>query len=310
MTNDGGSSSVWALLAKNREDGTTSSVTALDTLSGKNTTTFQLGRTTTGGLVYILTRTAATTFSIGLVGDANGTIALGNASLVLIEEKDDAGSEGAIVLPGATGSSGSNFLAGVGTVGLSGADSGSQTWGSNSNKASTVDIWGTLVARDTSTSAQPWVDVWYPDTQRIASVFAVQKDATVTASTGASGSVVKSATPVKTALGKLDTEILPADRTTKNLILVGGPAVNDLVKELADGSKTKNRDWYVAQGAGTALIELVADAFTTGKSALVVAGFNAADTRAATSALQNYDSYTWSGDSLVLKAGVLSTAPA
>jgi hypothetical protein len=305
----------YTLTAVNREDGTTSSVTKTGASSGADQAgvNFQVGRTTAGGLYYRVTRVqASNSVNIALIGTAdslaNSTV--GNASIVLIEEKDDAGNEGAILFQGATGTSGSNYLTGIASVDPSTADSGSQTWGSNSNKASTADIWGTLVVRDTSTSAQPWVDVWYPDTQRIASAFVLGKDATTSASSGASGGVVKSASPVKTALGKLDSEVTPADRSTKNLILVGGPAVNKLVAELATGGKTKARDWYVAQGAGTALIDLVADAFATGKSALVVAGYGAEDTRAATSALQNYDAYSWSGDSLVLKSGVLSTAPA
>jgi len=111
-------------------------------------------------------------------------------------------------------------------------------------------------------------------------------------------------------LGKLDTEVTSADKSTKNLILVGGPAVNTLVKELGDAGKTQTRDWYVSQGEGTAIVDLVADAFASGKSALVVAGYSAADTRAATSMLQNYDAYTWVGDRAVVKNGVISTTTA
>src|SRR3989344_6541247 len=211
-----GESWVIALTAWNREDGTTSSVTANDALGpARNSTTFQLGRTTTGGLYYQLTKTSATAFTLGVLGASNGSVAVGNASLVVFEEKDDAGSQGAVFLPGATGSSGSNYLAGIGTVGISGTNSGSQTWGSNSNKASYADIWGTVVERDTSTSAQPWVSVHYPDTQRIASLYVVAKGATISSTTGASGTVVKTATPVKTPLGKLDTEVTSADKSTK-----------------------------------------------------------------------------------------------
>jgi hypothetical protein len=313
VNNGGGSANGnWTLTAANREDGTTSGLTAATGSTDVAWVNFQLGRTSSGGgLYYRATRVAASnSVLIQLLGTTNASAPIGNASLVLVEEKDDAGNEGGIAFLGATGTSGSNQLAGVGAVDPSSTDSGALTWGSNSNKATTADIWGTLLVRDTATSAQPFVEVWYPDTQRIASAFVLGKDATTSASSGASGGVVKSAAPVKTALGKLDSEVTSADKSTKNLILVGGPAVNSLVRELADASKTKNRDWYVAQGAGTALIELVADAFASGRSALVVAGHSAADTRAATSALQNYDAYTWSGDSLVLKSGVLSQAPA
>lgn len=308
-TVDGAGSCTFAITGWSREDGTVSSATNYG-LTLDNATTFQLGRTTTGGLFYRITKVTGGTFSIGIVGATNGTATYGNATFVLSEEKDDAGAESAIVFPGATGSSGSNYLAGVGAAGFSGANSQPQTWGSNSNKGSTVDLWGTLVVRDTSTSAQPWVDVFYPDTQRVASVFVLADDATTSSSAGVSGSVVKTATPVKTPLGKLDTEITSADKANMNLILVGGPAVNTLVKKLATDGKTKDVDWYVAQGSGTALIQLVSDAFASGKSALVVAGYGVDDTRAATSALQKYDAYTWASDTTVLKNGVISTATA
>jgi hypothetical protein len=308
---DSGSGANWTLTGINREDATTSSATAYTDATDETSVIFQLGRTTTGGLYYKATRVAASnSINLELVGAANASTVIGNATVVLVEEKDDSGVEGGLAFAGATGTSGSNYLAGVAAPTMSGGTYSAQTWGSNSNKASYLNIWGTLVARDTSTSAQPFVDVYYPDTQRIASLSVLGSGATVTATTGASGSVVKSATPIKTALGKLDTEVTSADKTNKNLILVGGPVVNTLVAELAAASKTKDTAWYRSQGAGTALIDLVADAFATGKSALVVAGYEAPDTRAATSALQNFDAYTWASDRVVLKNGVISSATA
>ncbi len=297
-----------------REDGTTSVATAVTNTNDTASLVFSVGRTSSSALRYMVTRDAGVAgidgFNVTFVG-TTGTTAVGNATVALVEEKDDAGNQGTLVLQGTTGTSGSNSLSGVAAPTFS--DSAavvSQSWGSNSNKASSIDIWGTLVVRDSSASAQPTVEVWYPDTQRIASVFVLQKDATVSSSTGASGSVVKSATPVKTALGKLDTEVTSADKSTKNLILVGGPVVNSLVAELATAGKTKDAAWYRSQGAGTALIDLVADAFATGKSALVVAGYEAGDTRQATSALQNYDAYSWVGNTAVLKNGVISSTTA
>ena len=97
--------------------------------------------------------------------------------------------------------------------------------------------------------------------------------------------------PIKTSIARLDSEVTEADKSTKNLILVGGPAVNSLVSELATATKTWDSAKYREQGAGTTILNLVADAFTTGKSALVVAGHSKEDTRLASSILQNYDSY-------------------
>ncbi len=94
---------------------------------------------------------------------------------------------------------------------------------------------------------------------------------------------------VTSAVAKLDTEVTSAEKQ-KNLVLVGGPCVNKLTAEAL--GKT-----YPACGASsgiaenTALVQAVDDAFATGKVALVVAGWEADNTRLATSVLQNYETY-------------------
>ena len=57
-----------------------------------------------------------------------------------------------------------------------------------------------------------------------------------------------------------------ADKTM-NLVLVGGPAVNGFTRELVAGNLSKV-DWYGSPGD----VEVVADAFTPGKAAIIVAG--------------------------------------
>ena len=93
--------------------------------------------------------------------------------------------------------------------------------------------------------------------------------------------------PITSAIAKLDTE-MSALKTAKNVVLVGGPCINDLVAELADAGKFDYTcdSW---PGRDFGLIQAVDDGFATGKVALVVAGTRAADTRVAASALQMYD---------------------
>ncbi len=62
------------------------------------------------------------------------------------------------------------------------------------------------------------------------------------------------------------------------VILIGGPSVNALVKELADANKTWASSDYAENRA---IIDLIADAFATGKDALVIAGYAGKDTRLA-----------------------------
>jgi hypothetical protein len=93
--------------------------------------------------------------------------------------------------------------------------------------------------------------------------------------------------PITSAIAKLDTE-MTALKTAKNVVLVGGPCINDLVAELANSGKFDYTcDTWPGRDFG--LIQAIDDAFATGKVALVVAGTRAQDTRVATSALQMYD---------------------
>ncbi|MBI2578647.1 MAG: S-layer protein [Candidatus Aenigmarchaeota archaeon] len=301
------------ITAASQEDGTASAcasspcVLNFDETAATNTT-FTLGRTTAGGVTYNIVRDVANSaFNISIADGAQ----LNQPAIIVWEEKDDNGNQAGVIVQSQTGASGSNNLAGAGTPNFTASVSaGAQSWGSNSNKASNADYWGTVSTRDTSTSAQPTVTLWYPDTQRYANVFVLAKGATVSSS-GVSGTV-KSAVPIKTPLGKLDSEVTSADKSTKNLVLVGGPVVNTLVAELAAAGKSRDTAWYRTQGAGTALIDYVSDAFTAGKVALVVAGHSAADTRTAASWVQNFDAHAsdLKGMRVVLKNGVLQTSAA
>jgi len=110
---------------------------------------------------------------------------------------------------------------------------------------------------------------------------------------GATGSSVSYASypsiPITSAVAKLDTEITATEKA-KNLVAVGGPCVNSVAAAALGVT-------YPACGASSTipqskgLIKVVASPYTegTGKYVLVVAGWEAANTRAATSVLQLYD---------------------
>ena len=168
-----------------------------------------------------------------------------------------------------------------------------------------MDLYGVYARR--STTGQDSLTLYYPDDQVSANLVVASTDATTSSAAGSTGGTVEQRSPVKTAVAKLDTEVTSAMKTTSNLILVGGPAVNDLVAELAAAGKTWNTATYVAEGAGTAIIDYVEDAFTSGKAALVVAGHDAADTRAATGLLQTFDDRSLSGSSVVIRSGVIQS---
>lgn len=114
--------------------------------------------------------------------------------------------------------------------------------------------------------------------------------------TTTSSSTYNKIEPVKAAVAKLASEAGTGSAArSKNLVLVGGPCANSLVQELVDAGKVgatftcKNGNIGAGWTKGTAYIWAIDGAFTTGKIAIVVAGTDAADTRLATSVLQNYD---------------------
>jgi len=74
-----------------------------------------------------------------------------------------------------------------------------------------------------------------------------------------------------------DTEV--SSMSSKNLIVVGGSCINSAAATLLGGAKCE-ADFTTATGvgAGQFLIQSFGDAYTTGKIALLVAGYETADT--------------------------------
>lgn len=100
----------------------------------------------------------------------------------------------------------------------------------------------------------------------------------------------KQVSPIKTTVAKLDTEIGDAEKAAYHIVTVGGPCINRITAEAMGLT-------YPACGEAStipedsAIIEIKDDVFTTGKVVVIVAGWEADDTRLATSILQNYDAY-------------------
>jgi hypothetical protein len=111
-----------------------------------------------------------------------------------------------------------------------------------------------------------------------------------TSSAGTSGNV-KKVVPVSTAVGKLDTEISDAATVGKDLVLVGGPAVNRWTAEaLGYAYPTYGADLtQITEGEG--YIEYLDGVFASGQDVVVAFGWEADNTRDATSVLLQADSF-------------------
>jgi hypothetical protein len=130
-----------------------------------------------------------------------------------------------------------------------------------------MDRYGTFAIVTNSEDGGGMAEIYYPDEQakwdvRIGEVGDI-----------ASGGGVASATAV------MDTDVTDAQKNTSNIIVVGGPCVNTLAAELLDVD-------FPACGAdsgwesGDQFIEEYVGQFKAGNTALLVAGWEAADTTA------------------------------
>ncbi len=223
-----------------------------------------------GQLTYNLTY-SATNASILYLTDPEGTANLAEPSLVLFEGKDDNTEYHAVVVNLETAP------AGTSTDGL-GVDDvlfsstyyhDSATRASDSDFTEDIDWFGTLVVKDSSDSDQKTATISYPTSQVYGEIYI-----------GEISSVVSGGGPGGTALGDIlvkDSEV--SSVSTKNLIVVGGSCINSVAANLVGGALCGS-SWTdsTSVGSGQFLIESFGDAYTTGKIALLVAGYDVAYT--------------------------------
>jgi len=147
-------------------------------------------------------------------------------------------------------------------------------------------LYGIVIMNPKSNGASDECEFKVPKEQVFATV-SVKSTGTTTTS---GGDTVKKVVPVTNAVAKLDSEVsLPVG---KHLVLVGGPAVNRLTATaLGLTYPTYGGSGLLPFAEGEGYIALVDGVVETGKYAVVVAGWEAADTRDATSVLQQYDSF-------------------
>ncbi len=145
-----------------------------------------------------------------------------------------------------------------------------------------VSNYGTFIERDTDSDK---MTLYYPGTRPAYANVAIGTDPVISTTGGTSGGTYSEAVPITNPVAKFPSEITQTSTLNKDLILVGGPCANTLVKELL------NTEWNVSDActawfeddtlktSGNGLIEVVEDVFGSGQKALIVAGNQAADTR-------------------------------
>jgi len=268
-----------------------------------------LGKTATGASYYNISNVASSNSTVTIKPAGSSAVAYAEEAIALVEEQDASSNVYSVWVQASNETSGSIVQMIAGTPDFTDTE-GTDSLISNAYKTQYVDLYGVFAEK--YTYGQDTVKLWYPDTQATMDFFVLGPDGAVSTQAAATGGTVNKQTSVKTAVAKLDKDVSEADKNNDNIILVGGPAVNTLVADLATADLTKALDWYVTEGKGTAIIDLVADAWGTGKAALVVAGHSWDDTKAVTDILLNYDSHAsdLTGTRAIFKNGILSTETA
>jgi len=206
--------------------------------------------------------------------DGGGNI--NSTAIIVWEEKDDNNLWNAFIIvpePGRTGDDG---------LGIDESASG-DTWSNDSagwraSRASDskitdqADLWGTIVTYNAGDSDQVKVDISYPDEQIFAQIYIAEQKASITpgqVSVGAGGQILI----VK------DSEV--SSVAGKNLVVVGGSCINTAAaKILGSDSPLCSSDFTEKTGVGEGqyIIQSVTSPYSDTKVAMLVAGYEAADT--------------------------------
>jgi len=143
---------------------------------------------------------------------------------------------------------------------------------------------GAFVKYESPTSAPDTVDIWYPKTQRLPLLFVTSGDVVASQSSTAEGQLVYyETTEIEVGTAKLSSEV--TDIRAQNAIIVGGPCINPAAADVMGFPQPCGQDFE----EGKAMIKIFAH--TNGNVALLVAGYEAMDTRRAARVLSNYEVY-------------------
>ena len=242
------------------------------------------GLLTVGKLTYNVSGFAAATTNhtvLYLQNPEGGNVA--RPALIILEERDDGSNYEAMIVTTDAGYDGDSAGIGVADV--------VRTWGSDVNLGNEIqlretddesyrdmDWWGSLITLDKSDSDQTTAAISYPDDQVEAMVYVAEADASVVGGTsGALGDIVYDASEVSSV-------------SNKNLIVLGGSCINTVAASLLGSSSPLCGADFTAEtqvGSGSFLISSYASPYNANKIALLVAGYDAADTINAANALKS-----------------------
>jgi len=231
---------------------------------------------------------ATVTFKVNSSDDVDGWDGPG---LLFIEDEDkaEASAKNAVILR-TTETTYSTVLTPV----LTAAGQDTESF-DDSDYTGYIDSFGTYVLYDSSDEHQEFASLTYPKTPMYADVYLAESGAAI------SGGVSGGTTQLGDVLVR-DTEVSSVG--SKNLIVVGGSCINSAAASLVGGAKCGST-WTDATGVGSGqfLIQSFGSSSLTSKVALLVAGYEAADTVNAATYLRNKAPTTDAGTKYIGTSG-------
>ncbi|MCX6818102.1 MAG: S-layer protein [Candidatus Aenigmarchaeota archaeon] len=153
------------------------------------------------------------------------------------------------------------------------------------NEWKSISNYGSYVYVSGDNNGKNSVSLYAPYQRPAPANIAIGTNPVLSTSAGAAGGTYNAAVPVTNPIAKFPSEVTQTAALDKDLILVGGPCANALVKTLLDTawSSTDSCAAWLADADlkdnGKGLIQVVENIFGSGKKALIVAGTSAQDTR-------------------------------
>jgi len=160
----------------------------------------------------------------------------------------------------------------------------------DSNVQTGMTSYGAFVTYSTPTNNPNKLEIDWPEKERLAQVFIVSGAIQTKASAGAGEVETSVVNKIEVGAAVLDKEV--TNIQAQNAIIIGGPCVNDAA---ADALGLARGSCGAASGipANKGILKLVS--FDNGNVALVVAGWEAKDTRRACRVLADYATYALAG---------------
>jgi hypothetical protein len=149
-----------------------------------------------------------------------------------------------------------------------------------------ISTYGSYVDATGDTNGKNAINLYNAGQRPAYANIAMGTNPVISTSAGAAGGTYNAAVPVTNPIAKFPSEVTQTASLGSDLVLVGGPCANDLVRGLLNTAwnSTNSCDTFSADTTinsnGKGLIQVVENVFGSGHKALIVAGWSAADTRA------------------------------